>query len=204
MMNNVKLNGSVVRKTLDQRTGRLYVTMRVYNRTRNKTYVDFPVIMFEGEKAKKINELIPEFERGTSVLVEVKGHLFTEMYLRRVQDERNRYERAWRQMIAGESLEVVETLRSKNEAELVGTVRRVWSNADEGKRFYIITLATDLGDVSVVYFDHKMELEPEDGEILKCDAVIHTRSVQQGERRYTEFSVNAWRVTRVPELKPAA
>lgn len=197
MENKVFLNGSITRKSYDGRTGRLYVGMAVYNRTRNREYVDYPTIIFEGEEAKRMDELIPAVSRGKTVLAEIVGHLASEDYMRRVRGERNRYERVRRQMILGDTLEIVSSVRPKNEVALVGEVRNVWRNPAEGKRFYMITLATGQDTVTTIYFDYKMELEPQVGETLKCDAVIHTRTVRDGGRRITEFSVNAWRVARV-------
>ena len=44
-----------------------------------------------------------------------------------------------------------------------------------------------------------MLLEPKVGEILDCSANIHTRTVTRNGRRESEFSVNAWRITRLDE-----
>ena len=200
MQNKVYLNGSIIRKNYDSRSGRLYLMMTVYNRTRNKEYVDHPVIVFDGEEAKRIDASIPEVSRNRSVLAEIVGHLTTENYMRRIRSERNRYERIWRQMIVGDSLEIVSSVRSKNEVTIVGEVRNVWRNPEEGKRFYMITFAVGQDAFTTIYFDHKMELEPKTGETLKCDAVIHTRVVRDGNRRITEFSVNAWRIARIENV----
>lgn len=197
--NKVILYGSLIRKGYDSRTKRLTLVMTVFNNTgKDKSYTDHPVIVFEGDMAEHLNSSVPlRREDGKPTLIEVEGHIAREQFMRKVEGERNLYERVWEQTIIGETLEVVDAVRSKNEVTIIGKVRNVWGNPAEGKRFYLITLEADGNIVTVVFFQRKMELDPQVGETLKCDADIHTRIVRRNGRRLSEFSVNAWRVTKI-------
>ena len=152
---------------------------------------DYPSFVVEGDEAEALNESIEEGD-----WIAMFGRMDTRQ---RMAYEGNRmYREVWEPYIKVDSVLKHEGRIDSNNVILCGEVIRVYRNADEGKKFYMITLRTANEDgttcrATVTYFDPQMKLEPKVGDTVFAIGKIQTKreESEDGDRRRTRFIVSA-------------
>lgn len=143
---------------------------------------DYPAFVVEGEEALKLNDKI---QVGNSVTV--IGHMDTRMVMRNV--DRNLYKRFWQSYLVADHVIVNESrVASNNTATVAGKIIRVYRNADDGKKFYMVTVRIPLENgeitrVTFTLFNRNMDIEPKVDDFAMVTGVVQTHRVEEGNRK---------------------
>lgn len=193
-MNLVQLTGRINVKRYNEQNKSLFIVLSVsvpksalaskgpddgWNR-------DYPAIVFNGEAADEANARYEEGDR-----ISVLGHMDTRQ--RMAYEGSRMYREVWEPYIVPDMVFPAATRIDANAALFCGEIIRVYRNADEGKRFYMITLRLPGGErdarATFTYFDPRMELEPQVGERIFANGAIQTkREVSEEDgRRQTRY-----------------
>lgn len=187
-INLVQVTGRVRFKRYNEEDGSLFFVVSVViprpvqgaeNDNLNR---DFPAFTISGDEAKELDE---KMKVGDSV--SVVGHMDTRMIMRSV--DRNLFKRSWQAYLIADHVVINERrLPNSNSVTVAGEVIRVYRNADEGKRFYMVTLRIPLDNGSVTratftLFDRRMQAEPKVGDFAMANGVIQTHRMESDGRR---------------------
>ena len=103
------------------------------------------------------------------------------------------YREVWEPYIVPDVVFPAATRIDANSAVFCGEIIRVYRNADEGKKFYMITMRLPGGErdarATFTYFDPRMELEPQVGERIFANGAIQTKreTSDEGGRPQTRY-----------------
>lgn len=139
-------------------------------------YSDTPAFTVSGEKALEFDK-----QFAVSDPVTIEGHVDTERVMQRV--EGHMFREVFQTALVIESIRKEEGATYRNMVNFQGKVSWVYRNPESGKQFYIITLDTVLPDGSharanTTYFDRRMELEPQKGDIVSVTGAIRVKRLE--------------------------
>lgn len=194
-LNSVQLTGRINVKRRNEQNDSLFVVLSVSTpksaiASRNPDEGwnrDYPAMTFTGDLAKEIDE---KYEVGDRL--SVIGKMDTRQ---RMAYEGNRtYKEVWEPFILPEVALPAAQRLDANVVAFCGEVIRVYRNPDQGKKFYMITLRLPGVEdrdarATFTYFDPRMELEPQVGEIVYAGGAIQTKreNVDVDGRERTRF-----------------
>lgn len=179
-MNYVQVTGRVVSVRYDEPRNELSFIVRARTpKTRalesseDHWYRDTPAFHMTGDAAKEWKDKIHPDAR-----ISVIGHAST---IRRMAYVGNRtYKDSYDLYLTADKVSLTTGHTDCNTVILMGTVSRVYRNADPGKRFYIPTVTVPMEDgstsnVEFVYFDADMALEPQVGDVVHMTGAVRTK-----------------------------
>lgn len=191
-VNMIQCTGRITYKNYEEDRKRLFfaVSMSIPRITRSDSddsgyNRDFPGFIVEGEKAEELNETLNVRDRVTVI-----GHADTERSM--VYQGQRMFKQEWTLRLIADNVMKDAGGPDSNSVTMCGEVIRVYKNADQGKRFYLITLKIPMEDgpdtrVSFAYFDRGMRLEPEVGDAVYATGSIQTKRLPVGNTDRTRL-----------------
>lgn len=205
--NMFQCTGTVTYKNYNEETGILHFGLKTFidkKYPQNGGYAyerDYPGFVLEGKKALLFKD---RFEVNDRLMV--IGHIDTLDHMIHVGG-RN-YIREFRTMTIVDQIFLNAGRPDINHAHVAGIISRCYTNSEEGKRFYIITVMVPYEGktpckVSFIYFDRSMRLNPKIGDYVDMSGCLQTKNdrsiVNDRPVNRTILSVVARRLT----LKPS-
>ena len=139
---------------------------------------DYPRFTITGDEAEEINSRI---ERGTRITI--TGHL--ETVTRMHYEGHSMYRQTYDLTPVVDNVYYDAGSMNGNAVLLAGEVTRVYRNPDPGKQFYMITISAPVDGqearLTFMYFDKRMQLEPQVGDYIIMSGVLQTRFVEAAQ-----------------------